>query len=320
MNYTFFFFFFNILSAILVVSSHSWWMMWICLELNSFFFIPWLMEEKNSMMGSKSFMYFLIQALASFIFLFCNLLNFFFSPFLSSLAMMVKLGSFPFHFWVFDIVEMMDWNKFFFFSSFMKVSPWLILLTICPAQWELMFILPFSVIIALGGFEIWSLRLILTYSSIIHMSWVIMSCCLNKSLSIFYFFSYFISVFFVVDLLSKKKINSLKELSKILVTESSIFSLFFWTSILSFLSIPPFLGFYMKFFVLKSMIYQKLLIEALLITIFSIFPIYLYLKVFFVSFLFLKLENLDFSLNKSSKPNFLIFFFFIFLTLLIWMW
>ena len=107
----YFFFICSILFGILIsISSRSWLYIWMGLEVNLLSFIPLIVCGSNDIESEGAIKYFLIQALGSCIVLFSyfsfmnfvnyNLYMFDFGSYILIFGLILKMGIFPFHHWL----------------------------------------------------------------------------------------------------------------------------------------------------------------------------------------------------------------------------
>ena len=122
-------------SYIFIVSSHSWLFLWLRMEINSLSFIPIMIEERRK----NKLKYFLIQSVASVIFS-ASILNQSFS-FLIPFALLIKIGAAPFHIRLVSIYKSKSWKLLSLLITFQKIGP--------------------------------LLRLVMMFSSVRHLSWLI---------------------------------------------------------------------------------------------------------------------------------------------------
>nr|YP_010890551.1 NADH dehydrogenase subunit 2 [Franciscoloa roseicapillae]WIM51557.1 NADH dehydrogenase subunit 2 [Franciscoloa roseicapillae]WIM51570.1 NADH dehydrogenase subunit 2 [Franciscoloa roseicapillae]WIM51580.1 NADH dehydrogenase subunit 2 [Franciscoloa roseicapillae] len=286
---------FLVTCIILICSGNSMWTFWLGLEMFGFIFFPWIMEDSKQYSSSKIFKYFLIQAIASGLFIFSvNIETSVLSYTFIMVSMMIKLGVFPFHLWVVNISEMMPWNKFSFMMTGAKSGGLVVTLFLSP---ELLLITPslLGVVAPLGGMKSSSIRKMLVFSSVSHMSWMMACCCLSPTLLMTYITIYWFIFLSVCKMFKSYNINSLRD-----CYESPNF-LSFWNIviILSLMGVPPFLGFIPKLFAMTAMIEHGHIIMVMFMGIMNILPMYFYLKMMllyfsshnYYNFSFLKLNN-----------------------------
>ena len=231
------------------------------------------------------------------------------------LGLIFKLGIAPFHTWVPDVYESTN----LIFVVFIGFLPKLIYLTVL---WKLFFfcnILNFYNITYLfvffgvlslfigtiGALNQYKLRRFLAYSSITHMSFLLfsmLSLSLNSliSLSFFYLLNYIIIsliIFSIINIIFNKEITLIYNLKFNVLNKNMRLLLIFW--IFSFFSlggIPPFSGFFIKYLVLKNLLFNNYYFLSFFILLFSSISIYYYLR-FIISSFFLPTINV----KKNTK-------------------
>nr|YP_010501941.1 NADH dehydrogenase subunit 2 [Laemobothrion tinnunculi]UXC94707.1 NADH dehydrogenase subunit 2 [Laemobothrion tinnunculi]UXC94722.1 NADH dehydrogenase subunit 2 [Laemobothrion tinnunculi] len=293
------------------VSSSTWWSMWVGMELTGFMFSCWLAFYETPKMKLKVFIYFIIQLISSSAFFMSNImmshLNNSFMVYLNSYSLMMKMGGFPFHTWMFSIIENLDYKKFFFLMTMMKLIP---MAAMNMTEFTQLFLLTSlgGMFLAPSSYQLGSLRLILTYSSIIHISWMILALKQSKFLFLFYFSCYMILMFVIIKILILQfnKMSKLKELMSIYLSPSTL--MIWLISIYSMIGIPPFLMFYPKFWVINFLMESNQWIYSLIIIIMSFLPVYFYSKFVFMVTLNTKMMMKHYFYKKVTMPFFFFFF------------
>lgn len=260
--------------------------------------------------------YFLTQSIASINFLFSVLLNlffikiFFFNDLLSIIinsAILIKIGSVPFHFWFPNIIEGLSWFNRFILITWQKISP-IILISYNINFNFLIFIIIFNVIIgAIGRFNQTSLRKLLAFSSINNIGWLISALLIRENLWLIYFLFYsiflFISCFFFY-ITNIFYINQLFNFNYNFLIKFSI--------IINFLSLgglPPFLGFFPKWIIINYIINNNLIIINFLFIIRRLIILFIYIRIIYFSFIFFPLKLKWFKIFFKNNLLFLIYFF-----------
>nr|YP_010890505.1 NADH dehydrogenase subunit 2 [Colpocephalum eucarenum]WIM51511.1 NADH dehydrogenase subunit 2 [Colpocephalum eucarenum] len=286
------------MSIMFICSSMSYWTMWLGLEMVNFFLIPWLMEEKNVYKNSKIFFYFVVQVIATGCFLLgaMNYKSMFFFWLLLT-GMIIKLGSFPLHMWVLSVVENMNWKKFSFFMTMSKMGPISVMTFINPML-SMVKLLWGGLMVPLMGLKTSSIRKMLAYSSIAHMSWIMICIVLCKSLLLFFLASYW-SIFIISCLMFNS--HSSSSVKDLFYPSSMYLELFL---ILCLMGFPPFLGFFPKLFTLKAMCFEGMMTESVVVGILSIIPFFFYLKMLIMMCMTFSYKNLSFISLKLYKKNF----------------
>nr|WKU83819.1 NADH dehydrogenase subunit 2 [Brachypalpus oarus] len=255
------FFFILMMSTMITISANSWLGAWMGLEINLLSFIP-LMSDNNLMSNESSLKYFLTQALASSILLFSTILflyqnnfnnqininNFVSMMILSSLLM--KSGAAPFHFWFPNVMEGLNWMNALILMTWQKIGS-LMLISYLIIKFMMFWCILLSIIIgSLGGLNQTSLRKLMTFSSINHLGWMLMSMYSNESLWITYFLFYSFLSFNLIFLFNMFKLFHINQLFILFFFNKTLkFSLFL--NLLSLGGLPPFLGFIPKWLTIQ---------------------------------------------------------------------
>lgn len=187
---------------------------------------------------------------------------------LTILAVLMKLGSFPFHGWVLNLIKFFTPLFSLVFLTFQKL-PLLYLITYFPGSSSLMFyVVIFNMIVgALGGYYYSGLLYLMVFSSFSHMGWLMLF--VSSSLKIF--FQYFI-IYLWLRILVFLYLNKVG----LLTFEYQIFSIVLPLMII--LGFPPFPVFFMKWTLMNYFSSLGMLIVLFV----SAITIYLYLRAIFL--------------------------------------
>nr|YP_010579363.1 NADH dehydrogenase subunit 2 [Thranita danae]UEV85595.1 NADH dehydrogenase subunit 2 [Thranita danae] len=280
-------FFFTLLTGtILSISSTSWFGAWLGLELNLLSFIPLITTKLCPYLAESAIKYFLIQALASTILIMSSSMHMYipdFSYSLILLSLMIKLGAAPVHFWFPQVIEGLSWPQAFVLLSIQKIAPMYLIsyLTFTPILTSMITFMALmsSLIGALGGLNVMKLRKLMAFSSINHMSWMLIAMSINDMMWMIYFLFYlFISGSVVILLYSTHSYSMSDILNQ--NKKSMIFNLLIPMNLLSLGGLPPFLGFIPKWIMIQ-LFSSKMMIFTLLILLFSsLITLYFYLRLF----------------------------------------
>jgi len=285
-----------IISILLIFLSNSWFSIWIIIEINLISFICIIIFDKN-IKNELIINYFLLQSFNSYLFIISFLLtntnlNFiiFFFIYLSILS---KIGLPPFHIWYLKLIINLNWINLFFLSSIQKFIPLIILNNIL-IKFNNKFLLIYLIIIrifrALKGLNNNNLKIILTYSSIIQISWIILLIFNSEFIIINYYIIYSIILINLVYIFSKFKIELLKNFINIKFNNKNhYFSIL--TIILSLRSLPPTFGFLLKLISIKFIFLNLNFFLITFIIINSLIRIYFYIKIIFNSIIIYSFIN-----------------------------
>nr|UOU85253.1 NADH dehydrogenase subunit 2 [Tachydromia umbrarum] len=293
------FFFILFSGTFITISATSWLSAWMGLEINLLAFIPLMNNTQNMMSTEASLKYFLTQALASSTLLFLMILfmmkfNMFFqmnteSIYLNILIMstlLLKSGTAPFHFWFPEVMEGLSWINAMILMTWQKIAPLILIsyLNIMNNSFFFIMIILSSFIGAIGGFNQTSVKKIMAFSSINHLSWILTAMLNNNTLWINYFLFYsflssnLVMFFYMFQIININQLFSMTSHSKLL-------NIFMFTNFLSLGGLPPFLGFLPKWMVIKELMTNNQLFLMFMLIIFSLITLFFYLRMCYTTFL-----------------------------------
>nr|YP_010324872.1 NADH dehydrogenase subunit 2 [Haemaphysalis sulcata]UNO53923.1 NADH dehydrogenase subunit 2 [Haemaphysalis sulcata] len=302
------------ITIVISISSKNWFIFWIMMEMNMMMFIPILKQNKlqncNSMIT-----YFIVQSFSSimfFMFSMMTITNFsVFNETLIVISLMIKLAMIPFHSWLILISETLDYNSLMIILSMQKVIPLFIL---SKMKTELSFI--FSMISLIFSsimiFNLKFLKKILIFSSISHMSWMIIIMNFMSNFWMTYMFIYFFMILMLTKFLLKSNVFLIYDLMKLKMTNSNKIGII--VSLLSLGGVPPFIGFVIKFLAINIIIKYSIISMMILITS-SLLNIFIYIRMITPILLTFNNITINFNLFKIIK-NF-IFYSVIIITLIL---
>nr|QXG82646.1 NADH dehydrogenase subunit 2 [Orthomus sp. BMNH 1042407] len=310
-----------IMGTMISISSYTWLGTWMGLEINLLSFIPLLKKKKNPYTTESSIKYFLVQALASTMFLFSimmimtmeNLISDIFNinAFLVMIinsSLLLKMGAAPFHFWFPEIIEGMDWINSLILMTWQKIAPMMLLSYTIKFSNYIIFIIVMSTFVgSIGGLNQTSLRKIMAYSSINHLGWMLSSFLNNEMIWLMYFFLYsFISMALIL-ILNKFKIFHLKQMF-LLMNKNLLIKFSLMLNLLSLGGLPPFLGFLPKWMIIQYLSYNYMYLLTFMIMM-TLITLFFYLRIAYTS-LILSHNELYFniSMNFNLKMNFWMLF------------
>nr|YP_010610630.1 NADH dehydrogenase subunit 2 [Cirroctopus glacialis]WAP91398.1 NADH dehydrogenase subunit 2 [Cirroctopus glacialis] len=316
-----------IFGSILSLSSNHWLVMWMGLELNLMGILPLMNIKSKNFEIDSSMKYFIIQSMSSSLLMISSILLYFnsmswFSMFNNSMpslimvvSMLIKLGSVPFHLWLPSISKQMSWIMLFLILSWQKLAP-LFMLSFINFNYNIIFVS--AILSALMGsiqaINQTSLQLIMTYSSISHLGWMLTVSVINNSIMFLYFFVYSLIIsplFYHFNSKVGYKIFNITQINKNMSND------FFITMplLLSLGGFPPFVGFLTKILILMSLINMNLYIMPILLFMSTLISLYFYLNLSMMSliksFSFLITYTPPFNFNLLISINLLMFFSFI---------
>nr|YP_214835.1 NADH dehydrogenase subunit 2 [Pseudocarcinus gigas]AAT52163.1 NADH dehydrogenase subunit 2 [Pseudocarcinus gigas] len=279
-------FFLSLISGTMMsISSSSWFGAWIGLELNLLSFIPLITIKMNPYFSEVSLKYFLIQALASTVIIMSSSL-FLSNPNLSCnlmlVALLLKLGAAPFHFWFPQIMEGLSWPQTIILMTIQKLAP-MFLISYLTTNSVLIQIIIFSSILsaligALGGLNMMKLRKIMAFSSINHMSWMLIAISINDMMWLVYFMFYSLISSSIVILFHSMQVFNISSLLNSNYT-SPFYTLLLPMSLLSLGGLPPFTGFLPKWMMIQILVLNKMIIPLIFLLGSALITLYFYVRI-----------------------------------------
>lgn len=230
------------------------------------------------------------------------------------IGLLFKAASFPFHVWAPDVYQGSQLPVTAFFSIVPKITSILIITDILLfnfAIWKdawksiIIFVSVASMFVgALGAMAQSNIKRLLAYSSISNVGFILVVLISNTqdalSSIIIYVLIYGtmnLGVFALLGILQKEREDYDINLLKGLGSRHPMLSFAFAVIFLSMAGIPPFAGFFAKFFVVKSLINSQFYTLATITVIASVIGCYYYLKL-------VKIMYFEESLGKNSKLDF----------------
>nr|AXI98701.1 NADH dehydrogenase subunit 2 [Pseudoniphargus ruffoi] len=282
------FFMFLLFSVLFTISSNSWLFAWIGLELNLLSFVPIMLKKLNKYSTEVALKYFLIQAISSIYLLFFFLFFKYYFIITLMLVLMLKMGAAPFHQWLPSIADGLSWPVLFILLIFQKINP-LILISFLLKPQEFMYILHIfivssAVIGSIGGLNQASLRKIMVFSSISHLSWLLASFLVSNWAWFNYFIIYSFILFSLIYALYKMENFSINDL---LLKNKMYESMLMALSIMSMGGLPPLSGFVPKFIVMQSLFLNNLYFIMFFLLMSTFMSLFFYSRLF-LSILLLK--------------------------------
>nr|QJD07211.1 NADH dehydrogenase subunit 2 [Ghauriana sinensis] len=296
----FLFMFFMLIGILISISSNNWILIWCGLEVSLICFIP-LMLNKNYISSECSMKYFIIQSISSsilvlsFLFMLMNV-NFNFELLLI-ISMMIKMGVAPFHNWVLNVIDGLDFFFLFILLTLLKIPPLCILTYI--SLYLNIFVLMSLIIGSISGLNQNSSIKILGYSSIFNMGFILSCLCINQ-IWLFYMLFYSLLIFMFIYLL---KSMNLMYINQMIMNDFSINMKFiFFINLLSMGGMPPLLGFMIKLIILEFMFMYKLYFLSFVMIMMSLIVMYFYIRLSFVSVMMytFMLKNMLYNINFNS--------------------
>nr|YP_010178019.1 NADH dehydrogenase subunit 2 [Conaspidia wangi]QSZ78250.1 NADH dehydrogenase subunit 2 [Conaspidia wangi] len=299
-----------ILSTLLMINSSSWYNAWMMMEINLLSFIPIMLHKsKKNKSSNPMMMYFFVQTSSSSWFIMMliisnletNLIKINIIFTVIQLSLLMKLGASPFHWWMPKILPNLSWMNCFILFTWQKIGPLILLESLNVNSMTYLSSILSIYFGAILGMNQTSIKLIMAYSSINHLGWILMSLMIETSMLIIYLIVYSSINLMICLMMNSLNFNNLNNLFKNKsnnVNEMLMMSLF-----LSLSGMPPLLGFLPKFMLLLMMIKNSLLIETLFFILMSVISLSFYfnplMSMLFFSKFNLKFNYKNFFFNKT---------------------
>nr|WPW47282.1 NADH dehydrogenase subunit 2 [Halobates alluaudi] len=277
----------TIMSTLLVLSSENWFGMWMGLEINMLSFIPLMEEEKNMMSSESKMIYFIIQSMASMMFVFMitvnplimideNMINYL-PMSVITLSMMIKMGMAPMHLWFINIMKKLKWDNCLIIMTWQKIAPLSILSNTNNNIFMINMVAILSALIgAIGGINQTSTKKIMAYSSVNHLGWITTCVMYDNETWMKYLMIYSLMIFVLTETFKKKSINFINQMNTNMKTKTEKISIIMM--MLSLGGLPPFLGFLPKWLVIQSLMNNECKMTIIILMMTSMITLFYYMR------------------------------------------
>nr|YP_010713523.1 NADH dehydrogenase subunit 2 [Lyncina vitellus]WDA98655.1 NADH dehydrogenase subunit 2 [Lyncina vitellus] len=305
------------------ISSLHWLGIWAGLEINLIGFLPILVYQKSMSESESAVKYFVVQALGSSLLIFGSLnlysLSFTWETLVSSnigpsvslfiliMGLFVKLGLFPFHFWLPSVMAGLPWLSCLLLATWQKLAPLCLTMSLFQFEFSYALLLVFCVLSAgssfvggIGGVNQTQVRALLAYSSIGHLGWIMFGLIHSEWVMKSYFMIYVFISFCLFMSLWYSNSGTMKNLGSL--KESGLDQMSVMFMLLSLGGLPPLLGFISKWLVMVISINSHLWSFVFILILGSLMSLFYYLGLFFSLFLsnLKKSNNIKLSLYNSN--------------------
>uniref|UniRef100_UPI0030E26EC5 NADH dehdrogenase subunit 2 n=1 Tax=Henricia sanguinolenta TaxID=72675 RepID=UPI0030E26EC5 len=276
-----------------VVFSDHWFSVWVGLEINTLGIIPILCYQFSPRSVESTVKYFVVQSISAAVILNVGLTQslFFnswllgqplgwFSSGVLGLAMALKLGLFPCHFWLPDVLQGVGFMQGLVLSTWQKIAPFLVLIYVVESLNVVLFCLvgAFSSLVGgWGGLNQTQIRKILAFSSISHLGWICSVVCYSWKLGLLMFFVYVFINSGVFLLSWELNLSFLGFLGRMFFL-NYVSGLCFFLVVLSLGGLPPLFGFSIKFLALDCIISNGGFLVGGLLIFGSLLSLFFYLR------------------------------------------
>lgn len=221
-------------------------------------------------------------------------------------ALIIKAGIAPFHFWFPQVMLIRNWFQCILILIWQKIAPFILLSYFFNSIFISLISITCVFIGCLGGLNQISLKLILTYSSIVHSGWILLLTSLSYNNWLNYFLIYSIISLSIIYPLYNLNVEFLSEVYS--SRSSTLLKLGISFSILSLGGLPPFLGFMAKLIALKNLFLIASTSVLFVLVISSLFSLFYYIKIIYnFSIIFNYQFNSNFRLIENKINIWMIF-------------
>nr|AAV67506.1 NADH dehydrogenase subunit 2 [Anolis porcatus] len=304
--------------TIITMSSYHWLMAWVGLELNTLAIIPIISTMHHPRSTEAATKYFLTQAAASALILFSSMTNAWNtgswdimqtltspSHILLTMALAMKLGLAPLHFWLPEVIQGSTMTTAFIITTWQKIAPMsLILLTMNNLSTSIFLLMGLlsSLVGGWGGLNQTQTRKIMAYSSIAHLGWMATISSIMTNILIMNLLIYLImttSVFFSLIISKSKTIQDTTSTWTLSPTLTIIMML----SLLSLGGLPPLTGFIPKWLIMEELILQNFNLLIIMMAASSLLSLFFYLRLTYTTTLTLSPNTTQTKFKWRFYPN-----------------
>nr|BAM75148.1 NADH dehydrogenase subunit 2 [Benthosema glaciale] len=286
------------LGTTLTFASTHWLLAWIGLEINTLAILPLMARQHHPRAVEATLKYFLTQATAASLFIYAGTTNAWITgewtllqlshPLPATILMMalaLKVGLAPAHFWFPEILQGLDYTTGLIMSTWQKLAPFALIIQLAPAVPTPLLVslgLASTLVGGWGGLNQTQLRKILAYSSIAHMGWMVLILPFNPSLTTLALLIYILmtsSAFLMFKAFDAHNISALA----LSWTTSPILMALTPFILLSLAGLPPLTGFAPKLLILHELTEQGLPLTATIAALTALLSLYFYLRLCYIT-------------------------------------
>ncbi|YP_009445604.1 NADH dehydrogenase subunit 2 (mitochondrion) [Saccopteryx leptura] len=309
-----------ILGTTIVMMSSHWLMIWMGFEMNMLAVIPLLMKQYNPRSMEAATKYFLTQATASMLLMLAIIINLLYSgqwtftklmnptaSIIMTLAMAMKMGLAPLHFWVPEVTQGISLSSGLILLTWQKLAPLSVLYVISPVINLDLILLMSMMSIAIGGWgglNQTQLRKILAYSSIAHMGWMASILAFNPTMTLLNLLLYILMTTTTFMLFMATSATTTLSLSHMwnkmpLITSSTL------TIMLSLGGLPPLVGFLPKWMIIQELTKNNNITLATLMAITALLNLFFYMRLTYATSLtmFPTMNNMKIKWQFNNKKQ-----------------
>nr|AIG23306.1 NADH dehydrogenase subunit 2 [Ningaui ridei] len=308
----------------LTLFTNHWFVAWMGLEINTLAIIPLMTFPNNPRTTEAATKYFLTQATASMMMMFAIVYNAWvtnqwtlfqlsdqWAIIAMTLALSMKLGLAPFHFWVPEVTQGISLTSGMILLTWQKIAPTAIIYQIAPCL-DMKILITFALLSTIlggwGGLNQTHMRKILAYSSIAHMGWMVIIVHINPTMTILNLVIYImatLTTFLTLNISNTTKVKALGGLWN----KSTPATIIILLTLLSLGGLPPLTGFMPKWLILQELISNGNITIATIMALSALLNLFFYMRIIYASSLTMFPSTNNSKLQwytNSTKPTILI--------------
>nr|AAR18864.1 NADH dehydrogenase subunit 2 [Diplodactylus pulcher] len=281
------------LGTVITMTSSHWLLAWAGLEMNTLAIVPIIAKQHHPRATKPTTKMLLTQATASALILFSSTINAWKtgqwdisklstpeSTIMLTLAMAMKLGLAPLHFWFPEVLQGSTLPTAMFITTWQKLAPMaLLLLTINSLNHQVLVFLGLTSTL-LGG---WSglnqtqTRKIMAFSSIAHMGWLFLALTVSQNITLITLFIYLLLTTTLFSMLITTTSKTLLDLGTALHHTPNLLAISMLT-LMSLGGLPPLTGFMPKWLILSSLITNDMCLISTAMALSTLPSLFFYLR------------------------------------------
>nr|YP_010447195.1 NADH dehydrogenase subunit 2 [Tibia fusus]UTM92203.1 NADH dehydrogenase subunit 2 [Tibia fusus] len=299
--FSYMFVFTMVTGTLFSISSSHWLGIWAGLEINLIGFLPLLVYQKSMAESESAVKYFVIQALGSGLLMFGSLMSYSlsftwdvsmsngfyaFGMFTIICGLCVKMGLFPFHFWLPSVMAGLPWISCLLLATWQKFAPIFLIGSLMEVNLIYWAALVISIMCAgsslaggVGGINQTQIRALLAYSSIGHLGWIVFSLLYSDWAMKIYLTIYVLISLCIFMSLWFSNLSDMKSLNKL--NYKSNLEMSVMLMLMSLGGLPPLLGFVSKWLVISLAMSSSLWGILFFLILGSLLSLFYYLSLFF---------------------------------------
>nr|AAQ09217.1 NADH dehydrogenase subunit 2 [Microlophus atacamensis] len=303
--------------TIITASSYHWLMAWVGLEINTLAIIPLISKNHHPRSTEAATKYFLTQAAASALILFSSTMNAqqtgtwditqlttTQSNILLFMALAMKLGLAPAHFWLPEVLQGSTMHTALIISTWQKLAP-MALLYMTTNKLPPSMLLTMGALSACiggwGGINQTQTRKIMAFSSIAHIGWITTASFMLTNLMVLNLIIYITMTTTMFSTLILSNSKTIKDTTTLPTTSPALTTIMALT-LLSLGGLPPLSGFMPKWLIMEELINQSLIPAASLMAMSALLSLFFYLRLTYTTTMTLS-PNQTTAMHKWRFPN-----------------